>query len=457
MLKEQAQDTTPTPAVNATGTGRRGASKRSPRKLIAFGWYGGKFSHLDFLAPLFPLEASPRIPSGGLEGHFFSHTRALCLVRLPDSVATRGLFVRTALFILLVTLMAAVLGCATSSTGEKTSIQPRQSAECKELAMDIIEYEYGLAPSSYNAYFDGVPLTQAERDVDSWRDLGCGRMHPIEQRYLDAWRLIASDVFPYLASPPPRGHPRTGNSPQIPHQRGPQSDTTVFLVDDDHVVEGQCRIEMTNRDGSGWSFYFPVEHLIPGQYGRGLYNNVVERERQRLFVGIIRQEVDHDTGGDSLCLTPGQILQQARGFGPSECNEIQLDLLYYEKQGMPVAQRDTHLDNQKRLSELKCVVASVVPLAQFDPGADAAATYSPYVPLEREAQPNISIGLSDDEPGQCRIEMVFWHGGGSSYTFPETRLSLGQVGRPSPGAYIQELEALWSFAKRSGTWSHRGA
>lgn len=45
------------PAANSTGTGRRIASRRS-KKLIAFGWYGGKFSHLDFLAPLFPEDAT---------------------------------------------------------------------------------------------------------------------------------------------------------------------------------------------------------------------------------------------------------------------------------------------------------------------------------------------------------------------------------------------------------------
>ena len=45
------------PAVNSSGTGRRIASRRS-RRLIAFGWYGGKFSHLDFLIPLFPENAT---------------------------------------------------------------------------------------------------------------------------------------------------------------------------------------------------------------------------------------------------------------------------------------------------------------------------------------------------------------------------------------------------------------
>ena len=44
------------PAVNSTGTGRRIASRRS-KKRIAFGWYGGKYSHLDFLAPLLPKDA----------------------------------------------------------------------------------------------------------------------------------------------------------------------------------------------------------------------------------------------------------------------------------------------------------------------------------------------------------------------------------------------------------------
>ena len=45
------------PEVNATGTGRRIAKKKSGR-LIAFGWYGGKFSHLDFLLPLIPTDAT---------------------------------------------------------------------------------------------------------------------------------------------------------------------------------------------------------------------------------------------------------------------------------------------------------------------------------------------------------------------------------------------------------------
>ena len=44
------------PTANPTGTGRRIASRKSKRR-IAFGWYGGKFSHLDFLVPLLPDKA----------------------------------------------------------------------------------------------------------------------------------------------------------------------------------------------------------------------------------------------------------------------------------------------------------------------------------------------------------------------------------------------------------------
>ncbi len=43
------------PAANPSGTGRRVARRRSKR-LIAFGWYGGKFSHLEFLVPLIPTD-----------------------------------------------------------------------------------------------------------------------------------------------------------------------------------------------------------------------------------------------------------------------------------------------------------------------------------------------------------------------------------------------------------------
>lgn len=48
----------PVPSVNSTGTGRRIATRRRSRRAIAFGWYGGKFSHLDFLIPLLPADAT---------------------------------------------------------------------------------------------------------------------------------------------------------------------------------------------------------------------------------------------------------------------------------------------------------------------------------------------------------------------------------------------------------------
>ena len=46
------------PKVNSTGTGRRIARRSSKRRkrLIAFGWYGGKFSHLGFILPNIPLD-----------------------------------------------------------------------------------------------------------------------------------------------------------------------------------------------------------------------------------------------------------------------------------------------------------------------------------------------------------------------------------------------------------------
>jgi len=45
------------PGVNASGTGRR-IAKRGSKRMIAFGWYGGKFSHLDFILPLLPSDAT---------------------------------------------------------------------------------------------------------------------------------------------------------------------------------------------------------------------------------------------------------------------------------------------------------------------------------------------------------------------------------------------------------------
>ena len=46
------------PTVNSTGSGRRIARRGKSKRTIAFGWYGGKFSHLDFLAPLLPDDAT---------------------------------------------------------------------------------------------------------------------------------------------------------------------------------------------------------------------------------------------------------------------------------------------------------------------------------------------------------------------------------------------------------------
>ena len=70
------------PAVNATGTGRRIAARRPPGgKKIAFGWYGGKFSHLDFILPHIPVDA----------GHFcdvFGGSAAVLLNRPPAPVET---------------------------------------------------------------------------------------------------------------------------------------------------------------------------------------------------------------------------------------------------------------------------------------------------------------------------------------------------------------------------------
>lgn len=73
---------TAAPAANSTGSGRRIASRRpTGRKKIAFGWYGGKFSHLDFILPNIPADA----------GHFcdvFGGSAAVLLNRPPAPVET---------------------------------------------------------------------------------------------------------------------------------------------------------------------------------------------------------------------------------------------------------------------------------------------------------------------------------------------------------------------------------
>ena len=71
------------PAVNPTGTGRRIASRANPRRkrMIAFGWYGGKYSHLDFILPNIPLDAT----------HFcdvFGGSAAVLINRAPSPVET---------------------------------------------------------------------------------------------------------------------------------------------------------------------------------------------------------------------------------------------------------------------------------------------------------------------------------------------------------------------------------
>ena len=71
------------PPANPTGTGRRIARRSAPRRkrLIAFGWYGGKFSHLDFILPRLPGDAE----------HFcdvFGGSAAVLINRVPAKVET---------------------------------------------------------------------------------------------------------------------------------------------------------------------------------------------------------------------------------------------------------------------------------------------------------------------------------------------------------------------------------
>ena len=71
------------PQANSTGSGRRIASRRKNGKsrMIAFGWYGGKFSHLDFILPNIPTDAQ----------HFcdvFGGSAAVLINRSPAPVET---------------------------------------------------------------------------------------------------------------------------------------------------------------------------------------------------------------------------------------------------------------------------------------------------------------------------------------------------------------------------------
>ena len=71
------------PQANSTGTGRRVAARgnRQRKRMIAFGWYGGKFSHLDFILPNIPTDAK----------HFcdvFGGSAAVLINRLAAPVET---------------------------------------------------------------------------------------------------------------------------------------------------------------------------------------------------------------------------------------------------------------------------------------------------------------------------------------------------------------------------------
>ncbi len=66
--------------TNAEGGSPIGAIKRPSRKIIAFGWYGGKFSHLDWILPLLPKAHHYCEPFGG--------SGAVLLNRPPSPVET---------------------------------------------------------------------------------------------------------------------------------------------------------------------------------------------------------------------------------------------------------------------------------------------------------------------------------------------------------------------------------
>ena len=65
----------------ATPQRRISRTRKGSRKKIAFGWYGGKFSHLDFLLPYLPTDAA----------HFcdvFGGSAAVLINREPAPVET---------------------------------------------------------------------------------------------------------------------------------------------------------------------------------------------------------------------------------------------------------------------------------------------------------------------------------------------------------------------------------
>lgn len=71
------------PTANSSGSGRRLIGRATERrgKMIAFGYYGGKFSHLDFILPLLPQRHSHYCePFGG--------SAAVLINRAPAEVET---------------------------------------------------------------------------------------------------------------------------------------------------------------------------------------------------------------------------------------------------------------------------------------------------------------------------------------------------------------------------------
>src|ERR1022692_1860946 len=66
--------------MNLTATKLAPKVKRRGEKLIAFGWYGGKFSHLDWLLPLLPQCQHFCEPFGG--------SAAVLINRHPSPVET---------------------------------------------------------------------------------------------------------------------------------------------------------------------------------------------------------------------------------------------------------------------------------------------------------------------------------------------------------------------------------